>query len=431
MRWLAPRPLAIWLISAVLSVVACEERSEPIIYQSLPVLRRDITVNVQAAGVIEPEVTVEVKSKTSGEILQMLVETGDRVEQGELLLRIDNRQPQNRLAEAEAELVVARARLANAGSQLKRAQKLFGAESMSEASHDQAVLDRANANADTIRAEIAVENARIVLEDAMVYAPITGTIISKNVERGQVISSATTDVSGGTILLSMADLSRVRVRTLVDETDLGRVRPSQNATVIAAAFPERAFDGVVLKIEPLAVTEQNVTMFPVLVSVSNPNSVLKPGMNSEVEIHISRREQALAVPNAALRTDSDVGSAAELLGLSAQEVRSQLESGARHDGSHIVFALRNGEPVPVRIRTGLTDLDYSEVVSDVVNGGEKEGLRESDSVLILPSRSLVQSQQRFKERIERVRGDGLPGVRRSSGKESGKSSQRERSRGNR
>ncbi len=421
MRRLAPRSLAIWLVGAVLSVVGCQEPREPIVYQSVPVLRRDITVTVEAAGVIEPEVTVEVKSKTSGEILQMLVETGDRIEEGQLLLRIDNRQPQNRLAEAEAELVVARARLANAGSQLRRAQKLYGAESMSEASHDQAVLDQANANADAIRAEIAVENARIVLDDAMVYAPVTGTIISKNVERGQVISSATTDASGGTILLSMADLSRVRVRTLVDETDLGRVRPSQRAIVTAAAFPERAFDGVVLKIEPLAVTEQNVTMFPVLVSVDNPDSVLRPGMNSEVEIHVSRREQVLAIPNAALRTDSDIDSAAEVLGLSARDVHAHLESGARPGGSYIVFALRDGEPVPVRIRTGLTDLDYSEVV----NNEEMEGLRETDSVLILPSRSLVQSQQRFKERVERVRGDGLPGVRKSSEK----SSQRESSRG--
>ncbi len=421
MRRLAPRSPAIWLMGAVLSVVGCEEPREPIVYQSVPVLRRDITVTVEAAGVIEPEVTVEVKSKTSGEILQMLVETGDRIEEGQLLLRIDNRQPQNRLAEAEAELVVARARLANAGSQLKRAQKLYGAESLSEASHDQAVLDRANANADAIRAEIAVENARIVLDDAMVYAPVTGTIISKNVERGQVISSATTDVSGGTILLSMADLTRVRVRTLVDETDLGRVRPSQEATVTAAAFPERAFEGVVLKIESLAVTEQNVTMFPVLVSVDNPDSVLRPGMNSEVEIHVSRREQVLAIPNAALRTDSDIDSAAEVLGLSARDVHAQLGNRARPGGSYIVFALRNGEPVPVRVRTGLTDLDYYELV----NSEEMEGLRETDSVLILPSRSLVQSQQRFKERVQRVRGDGLPGVRKSSEK----SSQRESSRG--
>jgi HlyD family secretion protein len=399
---------------AVWSAVGCEEPLEPIVYQSVPVLRRDITVTVEAAGVIEPEITIEVKSKTSGEILQMLVETGDRIEEGQLLLRIDNRQPQNRLAETEAELVVARARLANAGSELRRAQKLYDADSISEASHDQAVLDQANANADAIRAEIAVENARIVLDDSMVYAPVTGTIISKNVERGQVISSATTDVSGGTILLSMADLSRVRVRTLVDETDLGRVRPAQLATVIAAAFPERAFDGVVLKIEPLAVTEQNVTMFPVLVSVDNPDGLLKPGMNSDVEIHVSRREQVLSIPNAALRTDSDVDSAAEVLGLSPREVHAQLGSGTRAGDSYIVFALRDGEPVPVRIRTGLTDLDYREVL----NGGEMEGLRETDSVLILPSRSLVQSQQRFKERIQRVRGDGLPGVRKSREKES-------------
>lgn len=406
---------ALWLclVGLALTAIACEEPPEPIVYESVPVIRRDIVLAVEAAGVIEPEVTVEVKSKTSGELLEILVETGDLVQKGQLLLRIDSRQPRNQLAETEAELVVARARLANAESQLRRAQKLFRADSMSEASHDQAILDRANANADAIRAKIAVENARIVLDDANVFAPVTGTVIAKNVEQGQVISSAMTDVSGGTILLHLADLTRVRVRALVDETDLGRVKPSLVAKVTAAAFPDQAFEGVVVKIEPQAVTEQNVTMFPVLVSIDNPDGALRPGMNSEVELVLGYREQVLSVPNAALRTDSDLDSAANVLGLSAADVRAQLGSATRRDGSYIVFVLRDGNPVPLRIRTGLTDLDYTEVLSDT-QSPEQGGLRENDAVLVLPSRSLVQTQARFNERIKRVRGDGLPGMRKKN-----------------
>jgi HlyD family secretion protein len=348
------------------------------------------------------------------------------------MVRIDQRQPRNALAQAEAELEVARAGLANAASQLRRARELFGAQSLSETAYDEAVLAHANAGADVVRARVAVENARIELDDTEILAPITGTIIEKNVERGQVISSPTRDVAGGTLLLKMADLNRVRVRTLVDETDIGKIRPGLRATVTAAAYPDQPFEGSVLKIEPQSVTEQNVTMFPVLVGVDNQDGRLRPGMNCEVEVHVGMRKGVLAVPNAALRTPGDVGSAAGVLGLSEQEVERQLaassggspgppgpaaDAGDREGeggsppeagdgflfgGRYIVFVLRDGGPTPLNIRTGLTDLDFSEVI---------EGLSESDSVLVLPSAGLVRSQERFQERIRRVTGDGLPGVR--------------------
>ena len=286
-------------------------------------------------------------------------------------------------------------------------------------------------------------------------------------------------------------------------TDIGKIQPGMRATVEVAAFANRPFEGSVIKIEPQAVTQQNVTMFPVLVRIENQDRLLKPGMNSEVELHIGRREGVLAVPNAALRTRGDVSSAAAVLGLTMERVQEQLAQAERpttdsavsqaslaakangegEDGSHpetiempngttvtlpegvtaaqvhaifakfqsgqrptaeerallqkirgaggggsrghrpgggrqrsqvdaqmggqyIVFVLRDGEPTAVNIRTGLTDLDYSEIVS---------GLTETDSVLVLPSASLVRSQEQFQERINRVTGGGgLPGVRSSN-----------------
>ncbi|HEU5304403.1 MAG TPA: efflux RND transporter periplasmic adaptor subunit, partial [Gemmatimonadales bacterium] len=310
-----------------------------------------------------------------------------------------------------------------------------------EQEHEQALLDYANANAEVIRARVALDNARDQLDDTNVRAPINGTIIEKQVERGQVISSPTNDVGGGTVLLKMADLNLVQVRTLVDETDIGKIRPRQRATVTVDAFPTRPFSGTVLKIEPQAQTEQNVTMFPVLVRIDNKEGLLRPGMNSEVEIHVGRRDGVLAVPNAALRTQRDVGSAAAVLGLSAEAVQQALAAEEAGPASqrqrpdslpgttggnrtsygattaetsragrprglpatrYIVFVLRNGRPVPVWIRTGLTDLDYSEVLG---------GLTASDSVLVLPSASLVQSQQDMRERMNRITGGGaVPGM---------------------
>jgi HlyD family secretion protein len=389
-----------------LLAAACEDPRPPVLYQAVPVERRDIVVSAEAAGSIEPHVTVEVKSQAAGEILDIQVETGARVERDTLLVRIDQRHPRNALAEAKASLDVAKARLANVESQKRRAEELFKTESISEMEYDQAVLDHATAKAEVIRAGIAVENARIEMDDTDIRAPITG-------------SSPTRDVGEGTLLLKMADLSRVRVRTLVDETDIGKLRPGLPATVTVAAYPSRPFDGVVAKIEPQAVTEQNVTMFPVLVGIENPEGLLKPGMNCEVEVHVERRENVLVIPNAALRTASDAGSAGRVLGLSEQEVERRLaESGATPDSAnpgsasgadapgerYIVFVLRDGSPRPVHVRTGLSDLDYSEVL---------EGLSESESVLVLPSAGLVQSQEQRMDRIKRITGGGLPGLRSS------------------
>ena len=126
----------------------------------------------------------------------------------------------------------------------------------------------------------------------------------------------------------MADLSLVQVRTLVDETDIGKIQVGQRATVTVDAFPNRPFEGSVLKIEPQALTEQNVTMFPVLVRIDNRGGLLRPGMNSEVEVHVGQREDVLAVPNSALRTQRDVGSAAQVLGLSAEAVQQELAASA-------------------------------------------------------------------------------------------------------
>src|SRR5574341_1501038 len=139
-----------------------------------------------------------------------------------------------------------------------------------------------------------------------------------------VIQSATSNVGGGTTLLQMANLDTVQVRGLVDETDIGKIQPGMSVTITVDAFPNRPFDGTVLKIEPQATVQQNVTMFPVLVRIPNPGHLLKPGMNTEVEVHVGSRTNVLAIPNAALRTQRDVSSAATVLGLNPEDVLKQV-----------------------------------------------------------------------------------------------------------
>ncbi len=328
---------------ALLSVAACDQigqflddepalEEQVALYQSVPAERRNITVAVEAAGIIEPVTTVEVKSKASGEILELPVDTGDYVQAGTLLARIDRRVLNNSLQTAKANLEVAKARQANAQSQLERISTLYEQESLSKVDWEQSLLDHATARSEVVRGEIQVENATIQLDDADVNSPITGTVIERLVEQGQVISSPMGDVGGGTLLMQMADLSHVQVRMLVDEIDIGKVRPGTIAQVNVAAYPSRPFQGEVVKVEPQAVAEQNVTMFPVLIDLENREGLLKPGMNAEVEVVMARRENVITIPNAALRTPEDIYVAGGVLGLDRQAVDRMLAAAPEVGG---------------------------------------------------------------------------------------------------
>lgn len=319
------------LLPALLLVACAEQDSAAPIYESAPVERRTISVSVASSGVVEPLATVQVKSKASGEILELLVETGDHVDEGALMVRIDPRTVRNRLAQAEAELKAAQSRRQISVSQMERAERLVKQGTLTQTDYEQAALELANAEAQVVAARVNVENARIALDDTDIRAPVAGTVIAKPVEKGQVISSPTQDVGGGTLLLSMADLSAVQIRALIDETDIGKVQPGMTSAVTVAAYPNQPFSGDVVKIEPQAVVEQNVTMFAVLISIRNPDGLLLPGMNAEVEISVARREDVLSVPVMALRTERDVATTARILGLSEASIREQLAGGGSKD----------------------------------------------------------------------------------------------------
>ncbi len=317
-----------FLIVSIIVLLGCQKAPKAVApavtYDAASVETRKIEVTVDASGVVEPESTVEVKSKASGEVLKVNGETGDIVTAGTLLVQIDKRTPANNVSQSESALKAATARRAIADTQLKRAESLYKSQTLTQADVEKAQLEFANADAQVVTSRVALENARITLEDTDVRAPITGTIIEKTVEPGIVITSPTQAVSGGTVLMKMADLNSVQVRTRVDETDIGKIRPGLPTKVTVTAYPNQPFDGEVLKVEPQAVVEQNVTMFPVLIKIPNRGGLLKPGMNADVKIQIANRDSVAAVPTAALRAESDVSVTAKMLGVDQDVLRKQI-----------------------------------------------------------------------------------------------------------
>ncbi len=304
----------------VLSGCAPPEEIADLTVQTAPAELRDLRITAEATGELEPVLRVEVKSKASGEILELFVDSGDEVEPGTLLARIDPRDVENAYEQAEADRDVAQSRWDIARAQLQRNENLLNSEVITAQEYESKQLEFANAQAALVRARTNLELATLRRTDVTIRAPMSGTILEKQVEFGQVIQSATQNVSGGTTLFIMADLDDMRVRTLVDETDVGQLTSGMAATVRVEAFPDWTFQGEIEKIEPQAVVVQNVTMFPVIVLLDNRAGLMKPGMNAEVEVLVNERSQTLTVPNNAVVQPQQVAPAAEVLGLDPQTV---------------------------------------------------------------------------------------------------------------
>jgi HlyD family secretion protein len=369
---------------------AADNRAAAAAPQTVQAQTRNLVLRAEASGEVEPIRTVEVKSKAGGEILRVHVETGDYVEAGTLLAEVDPRDVQNALDQAEAELASAQVQLRTARAQRERVEALRQGEIVTQDEYESAVNAQATAQTALVRAETNARLARERSRDVTIRAPISGTIITRAVEPGTIIASATGNVSGGTSLFTMADLSTIQVRARVDETDIGRVKPGQQARVTVEAYPGQSFTGTVLKIEPQAVVEQNVTMFPVLVRLANPDGLLKPGMNADVAMETDRREGAVSVPTGAVTTTREAGTAAAALGLDAETVRASLRGngaggqradaaagGAGRSGGSgasagatrgIVFVQTAAGPEPRSVTLGLSDWENVEVLSGVQAG---------------------------------------------------------------
>jgi len=317
---------AILAVGTLVTLKVVHKKKTTVTVPTVPVERQDIVVTVEADGTIEPINVVDVRSKASGQIVQMPVDIGSVVKQGQLLVQIDPRDVRNQYNQTLAALKAAQVQDAVSEADKKRSDDLHTERVVTDQEHDATVLTAENAHSNLVKARTDLDLARQRLEDATVRAPISGTVIAKPVAVGQVISSATTSVSGGTSLLSMADLRQIRIRAMVNETDIGNVRPGEEATVVVDAYPDRPFRGSVEKVEPQAVVEQSVTEFPVLVSLANEEGLLMPGMNGQVTVLVEQANDVLAVPVDAVRSVREMPQAAAALGLDPAKVRSEMRS---------------------------------------------------------------------------------------------------------
>ena len=362
-------------------------------YKKENVSTKKLELSIEASGIIEAISSVEIKSKASGEVLFLGAEVGDLVKKGSILGQIDQRTPKNILDQSKSDLEASKVRMENAKSQFERGKELHGQGSISDKEFEDIQESYAQAKSTVVRTEVTFENAKIALDDTIVRSPVEGTIISRPVEVGQVISSPTQAVGGGTVLMTMANLSKVRVRALVDEIDVGKVSIGQTVSIKVAAYRDQEFFGIVSKIEPMAVVDQNVTTFPVLIDIDNDENLLLLGMNTDVVIEVLNKDVSLSTPTMSLSTRKDIYSAANILNIPKQTVDQFLLEKVEGENfnKYIVIKETSNGPILAWVQIGDADLSHVEVLN---------GLDYEDTVYILPSKSLFDYQKRFKERVK-------------------------------
>ncbi len=291
----------------------------------------DVSSTVRAPGQIQPETQVKLSANVPGEVVKLAVKEGDRVRKGQFLLQIDDTQYRADVGQSAAALEAARSNLrlaeaafAQSDAVAKRKEQLFEQKLVApeelEAARTQRNSDKARVDAgreEITRAEAALLAAKDNLRKTRFESPIDGTITQLNIERGEIVVIGTMN-NPGTVILSVADLARMKVEADVDETDVASVRLGQTATVKVDALPDTTLKGHVVeianspKVSQLGTQEQQ-TNFEVDVMLDAPPPSLRPGMTSDVEIQTGTRKGVLHVPIQAVvvRTPEELEKAAK------------------------------------------------------------------------------------------------------------------------
>lgn len=310
-RWLLP--VIVIVVALALAAWWWSSRGEPEgAYRTASVDRGSIQVAIAATGTLRAISTVEIGSQISGQVVSVEVDFNDTVTRGQAIARLDPAPLQTRLTQVQADLVSARAALSeaqaaavNAEADYVRKQDLSGRQLIARSELDLAVAarDQARARVGSARAGVdqrqaAVGAVELELEYAVIRSPVDGVVLLRDVEPGQTVAASLQTP----LLFEIAeDLSQMQIELTVDESDVGQIRPGQPVGFTVDAFPGRSFRGEVRQVRLSATELNNVITYPVVVTVQNDDLSLLPGMTANAEIEVSRRDDVLRVPNAALR----------------------------------------------------------------------------------------------------------------------------------
>ena len=312
----------------------------------------DLAKSVVATGKVTPITKVEVKSKASGIVKNLLVDYGDHVKKVQLLAQLDKLEIEAQVAQSQAALEAAEANLKGSQADFERAKVdaegpdvpvfkraydratsmakdgVVSASALDDAEKNyEMALNKQNvskAQVTVLKAKIAQAGAQVAQDQANlkqldeqlsytdIISPIDGIVLSRDVEMGDAVSSILVLGSSATLVMTLGDTSEVYVKGKVDESDIGKVYLGQRARIKVESFKDKTFDGKVTKISPMGVEKDNVTTFEVRVSIQNPGGELKAEMTANAEIILEEHKNVLQIPEGAILYDKDKKASVEI-----------------------------------------------------------------------------------------------------------------------
>jgi HlyD family secretion protein len=329
--------------------------------KTVAVAREDVARVVLATGKIEPLTKVELKSRASGVVERLLVDVADSVESGQVVAELDKSILEARVREARGSCDAARAEMEKAEIEaeptefeyakkdLDRTKELFGKELISNADMDaseknfrmassryQAARSRlAVARAQLIRAQAELDRADEELRNSRIMSPVAGIVLSRDVEVGNAVASVISAASGGTQIMTIADVSRMHVKGKIPESDVGKISVGMPARIGVESFRDETFSGKVSRISPLGKEQDNVTSFEVEVVINNDTRKLKTGMTANAEIILEEHPKTLVIPEASIiygegdSTSVEIPDAADPSGKKKVPIKVGISNGVR------------------------------------------------------------------------------------------------------
>jgi HlyD family secretion protein len=386
-RWWAIATLAALLVVGIAAEAwRASTAAMPVSYVTTAVTRGAVTRAVTASGSVNPEITIQVGTYVSGVIQELRCDYNTQVRKGQLCAKIDARPYQMIVDQDEANLSAAKAQLAKDQTNVEYARLTYdrtaglrergivsqdtldGAKSAYDQATAQVELDKSNVT----QHEAGLRAANLNIDYTNIISPVDGTVVSRNVTMGQTVAAS---FQTPTLFLIATDLTKMQVDANVSESDIGGIRVGNTSTFTVEAFPNHVFEGRVTQVRQAPQTVQNVVTYDVVISVRNPDLLLKPGMTATVRIIVDSRDDVVRVPDQALRYAPG--------GLkSASAATAPANARAR------VWILREGRPVVVPITTGLDDDTQTEVVEGELKPGDEVVVSEQSGGGSTASRSL-------------------------------------------
>lgn len=397
------RHLKNWLVAALLIagmttgvVWKTAEKSDSMQYKTQKAFRGDIVVTVSATGNLEPTNQVDVGTEVSGTVENVEVDYNDRVKVGQVLARLDTSKLEAQALKSKAALEAARAKVLETQAtvsemrdELARLRQVWElSNSKVPSQHDldaaQAALHRAQAGEASAKAQVSEAQATLEanqtdLAKAVICSPINGIVLKRNVEPGQTVAASLQ----APVLFTLAeDLTQMRLHVAVDEADVGQVQEGQEATFTVDAYPHRDFPARVMQVRYGSQTVGGVVTYETLLNVDNTDLSLRPGMTATAEITVEKVENAILVPNSAIRFSppmkqkeapaDDGGILRKLLPRRRHRAPTRQSKDTPSDKrQQRVYTVQNGQLVPISISTGATDGNMTEVTGgDVAPGME-------------------------------------------------------------